>query len=40
MSEMQNMTYRMDEIIECDWSEFFNQNNENKQKEVDNENRY
>ena len=39
ISEMQNMTYRMDEIIERDWSKFLNHNNEQKQKEVDNEKR-
>ena len=37
--EMQNMTSRMDEIIERDWSKFLNHINENKQKEVDNEKR-
>ena len=36
---MQNMTYRMDEIIERDWSKFLDHNNEQKQKEVDNEKR-
>ena len=39
ISEMQNMTYRMDEIIERDWSKFLNHNNEQKQKEVDNKKR-
>ena len=39
ISEMQNMTSRMDEIIERDWSKFLNHINENKQKEVDNEKR-
>ena len=39
ISEMQNMTSRMDEIIERDWSKFLNHNNEHKQKEVDNEKR-
>ena len=39
ISEMQNMTSRMDEIIERDWSKFLNHNNEQKQKEVDNEKR-
>ena len=37
--EMQNMTSRMDEIIERDWSKFLNYINEHKQKEVDNEKR-
>ena len=39
ISEMQNMTSRMDEIIERDWSKFLNYINEHKQKEVDNEKR-
>ena len=39
ISEMQNMTSRMDEIIERDWSKFLNQINNYKQKEVDNEKR-
>ena len=39
ISEMQNMTYRMDEIIERDLSKFLNHNSEHKQKEVDNEKR-
>ena len=39
ISEMQNMTYRMDEIIERDWSKFLNHINDHKQKEVDNEKR-
>ena len=39
ISEMQNMTSRMDEIIERDWSKFLNHINEHKQKEVDNEKR-
>ena len=39
ISEMQKMTYRMDEIIERDWSKFLNYINEHKQKEVDNEKR-
>ena len=39
ISEMQNMTTRMDEIIERDWSKFLNYINEHKQKEVDNEKR-
>ena len=38
-SEMQNMTSRMDEIIERDWSKFLNNINDHKQKEVDNEKR-
>ena len=37
--EMQNMTSRMDEMIERDWSKFLNYINEHKQKEVDNEKR-
>ena len=39
ISEMQNMTSRMDEIIERDWNKFLNHINEHKQKEVDNEKR-
>ena len=39
ISEMQNITSLMDEIIERDWSKFLNHNNEQKQKEVDNEKR-
>ena len=39
ISEMQNITSRMDEIIESDCSKFFNHLNEHKQKEVDNEKR-
>ena len=39
ISEMQKMTYRMDEIIERDCSKFLNHNKEHKQKEVDNEKR-
>ena len=39
ISEMQNMTSRMDEIIERDWSKFLNHINEHKQKEIDNEKR-
>ena len=39
ISEMQNMTSRMDEIIERDWSKFLNYINEYNQKEVDNEKR-
>ena len=39
ISEMQNMTSRMDEIIERDWSKFLNHINEHKQKGVDNEKR-
>ena len=37
--EVQNMTSRIDEIIERDWSKFLNHINELKQKEVDNEKR-
>ena len=37
ISEMQNITSRMDEIIERDWSKFLNHINEHKQKGVDNE---
>ena len=39
ISEMQNITSRMDEIIKRDWSKFLNHNNEQKQKEIDNEKR-
>ena len=38
-SEMQNITSRMDEIIERDWSKFLYHINDHKQKEVDNEKR-
>ena len=38
-SEMQNMTSRMDEIIERDWNKFLNHINEHQQKKVDNEKR-
>ena len=38
ISEMQNMTSRMDEIIERDWSKFL-KHNKHKQKEEDNEKR-
>ena len=37
ISEMQNMTSRMDEIIEPDWNKFLNHINEHQQKKVDNE---
>ena len=37
LSEMQNMTSRMDEIIERDWNKFLNRISEYKQKEVNNE---
>ena len=39
ISEMQNITSRMDEIIERDWSKFLNHINEHKQKGADNEKR-
>ena len=39
ISEMQNITSRMDEIIERDWSKFLNYINENNRNEVDNEKR-
>ena len=39
ISEMQNMTSRMDEIIERDWNKFLNHINEHQQKKVDNEKR-
>ena len=39
ISEMQNMTYRMDEIIERDWSKFLNHINQHQQKNADNEKR-
>ena len=39
ISEMQNLTDRMDEIIERDWNKFLNHVNEHKAKEVDNEKR-
>ena len=38
-SEMQNMTSRIDEIIERDWNKILNHINEHKQNEVDNEKR-
>ena len=39
ISEMQNMTSRMDEIIKRDWNKFLNHINEHQQKKVDNEKR-
>ena len=39
ISEMQNITSRMDEIIERAWSKFLNHINEHKQTGVDNEKR-
>ena len=39
ISEMQNMTSSMDEIIERVWNKFLNHINEHKQNEVDNEKR-
>ena len=39
ISEMLNMTSRMDEIIERDWNKFLNHINEHQQKKVDNEKR-
>ena len=39
ISEMQNMTSRMDEIIERDWNKLLNHINEHQQKKVDNEKR-
>ena len=39
ISEMQNMTSRIDEIIKRDWSKILNHINEYEQKEVDNEKR-
>ena len=39
ISEMQNITSRMDEIIERDWSKFLNHINVHQQKKVDNEKR-
>ena len=39
ISEMQNMTSRMDEIIERDWNKFLNHINEHQQKKSDNEKR-
>ena len=39
ISEMHNITSRMDEIIERDWSKFLNHINGHKQKGVDNEKR-
>ena len=39
ISEMQNMTSRMDEIIERDWNKFLNHINKHKQKKVDNKKR-
>ncbi len=37
ISQMQNLTYCMDEIIERDWNKFINHVKENQQKEVKNE---
>ena len=39
ISEMQNLTDRMDEIIERDWNKFLNYVKEHKQKEVNDEKR-
>ena len=39
ISEMQNITSRMDEIIERDWNKLLNHINEHQQKKVDNEKR-
>ena len=39
ISEMQNLTDRMDEIIERDWNKFLNHVKEHKQKEVKDEKR-
>ena len=39
ISEMQNMTSRMDETTERDWNKFLNHINEHQQKKVDNEKR-
>ena len=39
ISEMQNMTSRMDEIIESDWNKFLNHINQHQQKKADNEKR-
>ena len=39
ISEMQNLTDRMDEIIERDWKKFLNHVKEHKQKEVKDEKR-
>ena len=37
ISEMQNLTDRMDEIIERDWNKFLNHIQEHQQKEVNDE---
>ncbi len=37
--EVQNMTSRIDDIIERDWNKFLNHVNEHKKKEVENEKR-
>ena len=37
ISEMQNMTSRIDEIIERDWNKFLNHVKEHQQKEVNDE---
>ena len=39
ISEMQNMTSRMDEIIERDWNKILNHINQHQQKKADNEKR-
>ena len=39
ISEMQNLTARMDEIIERDWNKFLNQVKEQQPKEVKDEKR-
>ena len=39
ISEMQNLTDRMDEIFERDWNKFLNHVKEHQQKEVNDEKR-
>ena len=39
ISEMQKLTDRMDEIIECDWNKFLNHVKEHQPKEVNDEKR-
>ena len=39
ISEMQNLTDRMDEIIERDWNKFLNHVKEHQQKEANDEKR-
>ena len=37
ISEMQNLTYRIDEIIDSDWIKFLNNVKDHQQKEINDE---